>query len=201
MKNFFIYWSYFIYYYIEILIDINTSDDTNEANQIAHARMYALMTHHKVRQRYDGKYPYYYHLKMVSNFAILFSHLLTTEQRVNAIIIALLHDFIEDCRLTYNDVKEIWGVEIADGVYACTELRGKNHKERHGPEYIKGLQESYLGTYVKLCDITANMTMGQRTGSKMFPMYQKEYSHTKKQLYKEEFKEIFEYMETNLVNC
>jgi len=200
MKNFFIYWMYFIYYYVEILIDINISRDEHEC-KIANARMYALMTHHRVGQRYDGKYPYYYHLKMVAGFSIMFSHILDKDQRTDAIIISLFHDLIEDCRLTYNDVKNMWGVVIADGVYACTELRGKNRKERHGPEYTRGLQDSFLGTYTKLCDITANMTMGQRTGSKMFPMYQKEYPHTRKNLYREAFKEIFEYMETNLINC
>lgn len=157
------------------------------------------MTHHKVGQRYDKKYPYYYHLKMVSDFAIKFSYLLKPEDRTNAIIIALFHDLIEDCRLTYNDVKDAWGVVIADGVYACTELRGKNRKERHGPEYVRGLQESLLGTFDKLCDLIANMTMGKRTGSRMFPMYQKEYPNNRKNLYREEFNDMFIYFEKELL--
>lgn len=31
MKNFFIYWLYFIYYYVEILIDINIAKGEDES--------------------------------------------------------------------------------------------------------------------------------------------------------------------------
>lgn len=198
MKNFFIYWVYYIKYYIDILIDINTAV-TDDEKIIAKARLFALTTHHKVGQKYDKKYPYYYHLVMVTNNAIRFSHLLSNEDRLIVILGALFHDLVEDARLTYNDVKELYGVEVADVVFACTELRGKNRSERHGPEYIKGLQESRLGTYVKICDIIANMTMGLRTGSSMLKKYRKEYPHTRENLFRQEFEELFLTLERDLL--
>lgn len=198
MKIFIIYWAYFLKYYFTITFSQLTSKNQTE-KFVNDAKKFALMTHHRCGQKYDKKYPYYYHLDMVSKFTLKFNSILTGKEQMIVFIIALFHDLIEDCRLTYNDVKEKWGKEIADGVFACTELRGKNRKERHGPEYIKGLQESRLGCFTKICDIIANMTMGKRTGSRMFPMYQKEYSHTKKNLYTVEFKSLFEYIEQNLL--
>jgi (p)ppGpp synthase/HD superfamily hydrolase len=101
--------------------------------------------------------------------------------------------------MTYNDVKQIFGKEVADIVYYCTELRGRNRYERHGEEYINGLISSKLASYVKLCDICANMTMGKKTGSSMLEKYRKEYKTKTLKLYREEFKEIFEYIENNLL--
>lgn len=198
MKNFFIYWSYLIYYYIDITIE-QFKASTEDEKLISRAKKYALLTHHGVRQRYDKKYPYYYHLKMVSNNAIRFKSCLTHEQFITAYLICLFHDLIEDCRLTYNDVKQMWGKEVADGVFVCTDLRGKNRKERHGPQFIKELKESFLGTYSKLCDVFANMEMGMKTGSSMLDMYRKDYPYTKRDLYRSEFDHIFHAFESELI--
>lgn len=198
MKNFFIYYAYLISYCISIRTQLLFVKDSDQ-KEILKAMLFALKTHHSVRQRYDDKYPYFYHLKMVMNFAIMFSVDLSKSERKIVILGSLFHDLIEDARLTYNDIVKLFGTEVADVVYACTELRGKNRKERHGTEFVKGLQESRLGTFVKLADITANMTMGKMTGSRMLPMYQKDYPKTKKNLYIEEFKHIFEYIENNLL--
>ena len=43
------------------------------------------------------------------------------------------------------------------------------------------------------------MTMGKRTGSRMFPMYQKEYPNNRKNLYREEFNDMFIYFEKELL--
>lgn len=199
MRKFIIYYYYYVTYLLNIQWNIFKSKSPTEV--FAYKTMlYVLRKHHSVGQKYNDLYPYYYHLKMVSEFANKFRHLLSSEDSYTAFMITLLHDIIEDCRLTYNDVKELFGVEVADGVFACTELRGKNRKERHGPIYYKGLQEHRLGRYGKLCDITANMTMGKRTGSSMLTKYRKEYAHTKSELFTDEFKEIFDYIEANLMN-
>jgi len=196
MKNYITYYLYLIKYFFELKYLIYFDKQNRELHN---ASYFAFKTHHSVRQRYDDKYPYYYHIKMVTSFVTLFKSCLSENDYKNAFKIACGHDLIEDCRLTYNDVKDAWGVVIADGVYACTELRGKNRKERHGPEYVTGLQESLLGTFVKLCDLIANMTMGKRTGSRMFSMYQKEYPNNRKNLYREEFNDIFIYFEKELL--
>lgn len=191
MKNYLTYWAYMIYYHISFLFAVATFRNTFEVSY----RYLAFRMHHKVRQRYNDKYPYYYHIKMVTDFVIKFKHLLSEDDFHTAFIIACFHDAIEDCRLTYND-----GEAVADGVFACTDLRGKNRKDRHGPEFVTELQENRLAIFAKLCDVCANMTMGKMTGSRMLGMYQKDYAKTKKDFYRNEFDEIFDYMEYELVN-
>jgi (p)ppGpp synthase/HD superfamily hydrolase len=156
------------------------------------AMLWALETHHKVNQTYDG-YPYFFHLNEVSKIAIMFKHLVANN--ASTFIGALLHDVIEDARLTYNDVEKLWGKEVADIVFACTEIRGRNRRERHGPFYFRTLRENKLGCFVKVCDVIANMERGLKTGSGMIHKYVKEYPHFKSELYTEEFKTMFMYIE------
>lgn len=191
------YYYFLTLYYAEIRY-MKWEHRKNEQMVIAYdAMLYALLTHHKVRQSYD-EYPYFFHVRQVAHKALDFQHLVGADALI-CFIGALFHDLIEDCRLTYNDIESKWGKEIADIVFACTETRGRNRAERHGPEYYQGLKDSRLGLFVKLCDIIANMERGKTTGSGMLKKYQKEYPHTKHELYREEFKEMFDYIETNLL--
>lgn len=118
------------------------------------------------------------------------------------------HDLIEDARTTYNDIKQfkhkdpkssldgtILIPELANIIYACTELRGKNRSERHGHEYIQLLRENRLGRFVKLCDIIANVNYGLLTNSSMYNKYQDEYPHLYSELYTVEFKPMWDYLE------
>lgn len=183
------YYFWLIVYYLEIAF-------SKEYYQIKNARKYALLLHHSVRQSYDG-YPYYFHLKKVENNVKRFSYLIEGDMDAN--IVALLHDSIEDCRKTYNDIKEDYDKNIADGVYACTELRGKNRSERHGSDYYELLKFNRIGRFVKICDVIANMERGIETGSGMLARYRKEYDHFKDELYTDEFSQMFKYIETNLL--
>lgn len=196
MKKYIIYYAYLIKYFIELKYLIIFDKKNKELHDVSY---FVFKKHHNVRQRYDNKYPYYYHIKMVTSFITKFKSVLSEEDYKLAFKGGCGHDLIEDCRLTYNDVKTLYGVEVADIVYACTELKGRNRKERHGSPYVKGLQKLRLGAYVKMSDITANMTMGSMTGSRMLPMYQKDYPKTKENLYLEEFKNIFDYIEGHLL--
>lgn len=196
MKQILIYWFWYWKYRYYIWKDRKNYAQKypNHANiSFYDAMRWALDTHHKTRQRYDKIYPYFFHLNEVSKVAIKFRHLVNNNPLT--FLIALFHDVIEDARLTYNDVKDVWGQEVADGVFVCTELRGKNRKERHGPFYYKGLKENMLGRFVKICDVIANMERGLKTSSSMLDKYVKEYPHFKEQLYCEEYKTMFAYIE------
>lgn len=188
------YYYYFIEYYLTIQIQrlwlfIHSQEDT-ASYQLLSGDYYALMLHHSIRQVYDGK-PYFVHVKDVALNVCKYNYLLKPEQLYDAYMIALLHDAIEDCNMTYNDVKNQFGETIADGVYACTELKGKNRKERHGQEYFDTLKVSYLGTFVKLCDILSNVNQSVKTGHGMFKAYKKEFPEVKLELYTEEFDPLF----------
>lgn len=196
MKNFIIYYAYYLWYWVWINYLILTSKDKRPYKSM----MLAFKTHHGVRQRYGKKYPYFYHLRMVYQFVFQFNYLLPDyEDKYAVFLAALFHDVIEDCRMTYNDVVELLGKKVADIVFACTELRGRNRKERHGPEFIEGLKNSRLGTFTKMCDICANMTMGVREKSSMLDTYIKEYPKTKQELYTAEFHDIFQYIEDTFI--
>lgn len=165
-------------------------------------------------QKYNKSLPYSFHLGLVSDRAKKFKHLISDGDWLSVLYGAWGHDLIEDARVTYNDIKlfnfkivnsrgqsvDIFLPSVADIIYACTELRGKNRDERHGTEYIQGLKDNKLGLFVKLCDISANIGFGILTNSSMVSKYEKEFPKFKEALYLEEYKELFNYIEEQLKN-
>ena len=69
-------------------------------------RQKAHEIHESVNHTYDGK-PYSYHLQMVVNWAAEFIELIPEEDRADVYAACWLHDVIEYCRMTYNDVVSI----------------------------------------------------------------------------------------------
>lgn len=182
------YYYWLTLYYFQLILK---KDELNDA------RLWALLAHNKVKQTYDG-YPYYFHLNKVENNVKKFSHLINYNKVAN--LAALFHDTIEDIHyLTFNNIKELWGLDVAEAVYACTELRGRNRKERHGSDYYELLKFNKIGRFVKICDVISNMERGIETGSSMLNKYRKEYAHFKEQLYTKEFAEMFNYIEQKLL--
>jgi hypothetical protein len=105
------------------------------------------------------------------------------------------HDLIEDARITYNDLVEKVGPQVADIIYCCTEEKGKDREGRHNVKYYMELAENRLAVFVKLCDIMANVTYSILTGSTMYPKHKREHEKTMKYLYREEFKPMYEYLD------
>jgi (p)ppGpp synthase/HD superfamily hydrolase len=66
------------------------------------------------------------------------------------------------------------GQEVADIVYAVTNEKGKNRKERGGVKYYEGIRQTPGAVFVKLCDRIANVQYSKMTKSRMFEMYRKE---------------------------
>jgi len=159
-------------------------------------------------QKYDGNLPYSFHLNLAAKQVDIFKYLLSKRDQDIAICGIWGHDLIEDARITYNDIRQmkiyhrsphdtdgLISEEVANVIYACTELRGKNRSERHGPEFIQGLRECRLGLFDKLCDISANIIYGLATNSRMYDKYKSEFPYLKEELYTEEFKPIWDYIE------
>ena len=152
---------------------------------------WVLEQHKSTNHMYDTYLPYEFHLRMVRNVGEKFKHLVddgkeyyTGDQIVNpSIQVSTLtacllacwgHDLIEDTRVSYNDVKNNLGQEAADIIYALTNEKGKNRKERANDKYYEGIRNTKGGVFVKLCDRIANVQYSKMTGSRMFEMYQKE---------------------------
>lgn len=78
--------------------------------------------------------------------------------------IALLHDTMEDCGVTYEEIQEALGEEIADAVQLLTHNPGQQATgdwlaDYHA--YVRGIKESgnQLAIEVKRADLTMNMDL------------------------------------------
>jgi (p)ppGpp synthase/HD superfamily hydrolase len=140
--------------------------------------------------------PYSFHLRAVVEQIYKFKYLLKSESEIAlAIAGGWGHDLIEDARVTYNDIKQDWGEELAEVIYRCTEERGRNRNARHSASYYCELAENDIATFVKLCDIIANVKFSLLTNSSMYEKYKKEYPKMKTHLYREQYMDMFEYLE------
>ncbi len=127
-------------------------------------------------QKYDKddlRLKYSFHLHMVYKQALRFKQLvvakfpLAIDSYWRTVKIGCYgHDSIEDARLTYNDIKNMWGLDAANVIYACTEHRGKDASERKPVLMYHELSEDFIATFVKLCDIIANTLYSIMTNNK-----------------------------------
>ncbi len=141
---------------------------------IEKAREYAIQCHTSTNHFYDKIHPYSFHLKMVVSAAEKFIHLIPEHEKENVIAACWLHDVIEDCRQTYNDVKNHTNEKVADLVYALTNEKGRNREERANAKYYKGIQQIPYAPFIKLCDRIANFQYSKSEGSPMYGKYKRE---------------------------
>lgn len=149
---------------------------------------YAIEAHQQTNHLYNGA-PYSLHLAMVVSYAYKFLDLIpdVDKNQQNVIYACWLHDTIEDCRLTYNDIKLVAGVEVADIVYAVTNEKGKNRSERANDKYYEGIRKTMWAKFVKMCDRMANVEYSLSTNSGMFQMYKKENANFLNKLFGTDF--------------
>lgn len=159
-------------------------------------------------QKYDTRLPYSMHLRYVVAQFHRFKHLLPNiweDYILNIYEAAEMgcwgHDVIEDARTTYNDVKDKVGKAVADIIFGCTEDTGRTREERHSDIYYMRCAANRLSTFVKLCDIIANVTYSILTKSSMYKKHLAEHEKNKKWLYKEEFKPMFDHLDKLFAVC
>jgi (p)ppGpp synthase/HD superfamily hydrolase len=163
----------------------------------------AISAHADVNHFYGGSLPYSYHLEMV--VAIAAAHLaeLRTEDektdRAAVLASAWLHDVIEDCRWTYNDVQVATNYQVAEIVYALTDELGKNRDERKRKTLPK-IAANRLAAFVKIADRIANTQHSKKTAEEstksasMFEKYCQEYPDFKAALYQHgEYPQLWAY--------
>tara|TARA_R110000868_G_scaffold401649_2_gene677271 strand:- start:7479 stop:7910 length:432 start_codon:yes stop_codon:yes gene_type:complete len=85
-------------------------------------------------------------------------------------ICGALHDTIEDCNISYNDIKDYFGEDVAEIVYCVTDELGRNRTERKAKTLPK-IASNSDAVIVKLADRIANIKHGGKVD-----MYVKEYS-------------------------
>lgn len=163
--------------------------------------------HRNTNHYYDKYLPYEFHLRMVVQAAKDFIKIIeqSAEGDINSatedVILACWgHDLIEDTRTSYNDVKEVLGETAADMIYAVTNEKGKNRKERANAKYYEGIRNTHYAVFVKLCDRIANVQYSKMTKSRMFEMYKKENIEFEKMLGRYTSGKIYEPMFVYLSN-
>ncbi|MES2382861.1 MAG: phosphohydrolase [Bacteroidota bacterium] len=145
------------------------SIDTIEGGKIK----WCIEQHVKTNHYYDTYLPYEFHLRMVAQVCKQF--IAVPERQWSELEVACWgHDLIEDTRVSYNDCKEVLGEYVADIIYAVSNEKGKNRKERANEKYYFGILATEGALFVKLCDRISNVQYSKMTKSKMFEMYKKE---------------------------
>lgn len=157
----------------------------------------AFELHDRVNQKYGEILPYGFHLKMTASYVSRYGYLVAGNETDVLILYAsaYLHDTIEDARMTFNDlVKFITEFRVSDCVlpeeilqeirwdvpeivYALTNEKGRNRKERANAAYYKGIRETKFASFVKMCDRLANISYTTMFffANRMLEVYRKEH--------------------------
>jgi hypothetical protein len=163
------------------------------------AMEHSIQVHNAVNHKYDDSLPYEYHLTSAVNNGWKFIYLIPEQDRLNVIGGIWEHDSIEDAMQTFNNVKDATNEMIAELAYACTNEKGKTRAERANHKYYEGIRNTKYATFVKLCDRIANIEHSLNSKHRMFDMYKKEHQHFKNELYSDEYKDMWDYLD-NIFN-
>lgn len=141
------------------------------------AKEFALLAHKG--QQY-GTRDYSFHLEAVVGWAKKFN--------LNEEIIAAcwLHDTAEDCGISIEEIRNLFGNAIGEMVFCVTDEPGKNRKERKEKTYPK-IAGNADALAVKLCDRIANLNqsiLDENAG--LLSMYLKEHPDFKTKLFRED---------------
>jgi (p)ppGpp synthase/HD superfamily hydrolase len=147
------------------------------SKKIKRARELANRLHSQ--QKY-GEFPYIVHLLDVASVAQRFGY------GEPVIIACLLHDTLEDTTLTYNDLLQEFGPEIADAVQSVSKDQSLPNRKHKNEEVNERTAKNFMGVVVKLCDRIANCESGEKND-----MYRKEHIEFKRVLSSGNLKEWF----------
>lgn len=126
---------------------------------------------------YRGK-PYWSHYDDVENILLGYGF-----GHDNGLIIASrLHDIMEDCGWTYNDIMKEFGKDVADLVYRVTDFKGHNRRERKPDQLYIEMRENLRATILKIADRIANARASVLNGDSMGDTYKQEYAHFREML-------------------
>lgn len=156
---------------------------------IQRAKEIGIKAHAETNHLYDGK-PYSTHLEMVeawANYLLPNIYPYTTRENMELHVPILcacwLHDVIEDCRMTYNDVRKATNTHIAELVYAVTNEKGRNRTQRANYKYYLEMSKVRGAVFLKMCDRLANIEYSILSKSRMLKMYQDEHDYFMDKIY------------------
>ncbi|MCG7496462.1 HD domain-containing protein [Vibrio sp. Of7-15] len=129
-----------------------------------------------------GDLPYYRHLDEVAEIASPFGNL--------AMIVAQLHDVLEDTDTTVDEIAHEFGFTVANAVFFVTDcehdnrlIRKKNMNKNLACLNVED-DAGRLALLVKSCDRLANLRASKRISSYHFERYQKEHADFRAAVYR-----------------
>lgn len=132
-------------------------------------------------QRY-GCFPFYAHVADVARIVSPYGD--------EAIIVALLHDIVEDTSITIDEIKEEFGDFISRCVEFVTDPDGENRKVRKAKAYeiYKSIPEYYnIALIVKVADRLSNVRACIKNNcNDLLSMYCKEHENFRKSAYRKD---------------
>ena len=140
---------------VELVEKVKSYDPSVEEGLLNKAYVYSMRAHGS-QKRASGD-PYFSHPLEVAGI------LADLKFDFKTVITALLHDVVEDTTLTFKDIQESFGIEIAqlvDGVTKLTKLEGRSDKFNQAENFRKLLlatSEDIRVLLVKLADRLHNM--------------------------------------------
>lgn len=160
------------------------------------SKQYAIRCHTQTNHLYNGLPYHEAHLQPVVDTGIIFLHLIPEPDRDNVLGGLWVHDIIEDCRETWNDVKKETNEEVANLAYALTNEKGKTRSERANSKYYKGIRKTKNATFIKLSDRIANVFFSYQNRNLnkggMFSKYKSENGKFIYELVKPEWYQLWE---------
>jgi (p)ppGpp synthase/HD superfamily hydrolase len=170
---------------------LSSSNESTDGNSIRlGAKQYAIKCHESTNHKYDNK-PYSVHLQMVVDAAEKYIHHIYDFHRDMVVAACWLHDVIEDCRKTYNDIRKDFSGDVAEIVYAVTNEKGRTRKDRANEKYYEGIKATPYAVFVKVCDRLANVRYSVENNSNMVSAYRKEFKEFEEALNDGTYKEMF----------
>ena len=123
-------------------------------------------------QKYGKDLPYSVHLDMVNITCLRYAayYFPNKDEFLDVVAACFLHDTLENCNITYNDLRDFSSENIADIVYCVTNELGKSREERYSRTYPK-IKSNRFAVFVKLCDRIANTLFSLTTENYWKNMY------------------------------
>jgi len=130
-----------------------------ESQRLIDAITFAAQAHKE--QKTPMGLPYLHHLMSVATHTMVGvrNDALPHTEQENALIVALLHDTIEDTAVTYEEITEAFGEEIANGVVALTKNTTLGDKSAQMEDSLQRIHAQPQWVWcVKLADRITNLT-------------------------------------------
>ena len=138
---------------LNLIVDLNSKVRIpTDINIIKKACFYARLYHGD--QERKSKDPYYSHPLIVAYlFALYVGNNMQRYYTIDLIVIAILHDTIEDTKLTYKMIEEIFNRNVADGVKDLSRITTDDLKTSAGDTLLSLYAQSKYGLLlVKMFD-------------------------------------------------